>query len=489
MFEPDGFGGQNSVVELDCSGSSPGQPNPPGLDLQALTEGFPAQTRPSGYLFDNSASAGLVTATLFDEQLAAAIEIAQVIALPDCSTAQDCAARFFEDFGLRALRRPLTAEEQARYGAMISGAPNVQDGLRAAARAMLVSPAFLYRAELGQPEGEGLYKLSDYELASQLSFFLWASAPDLALLSAAAAGQLSEPAQLAEQARRLLEDPRSRRTMERFAAQWLGAERILTVDKHPDRFGALDAQLRQSMLEETQRFFSHAVFEAGFEALFLADYTFADERLASFYGLSSQGRVELGSERVGLLTQGALLGAFAYSDQTSPVHRGLFVRERLLCQPLGVPPPGAGGIPEVESGATGRERFSQHSSDPTCAACHRLIDDVGFGFEQFDAIGRYRDSEAGRPIDHSGIIRDLEGPGSQTEQAFSTPRELAELLAGSESAKRCFSTQLYRYARGALEADGDGCSLLQLQQQLLQSDDLSALLVAVTQTPAFRYRR
>ncbi len=488
LSEPDGFGGQNSVVEIACSEDA--------LDLLELTSGFPEQVRPTEYYFDNNADAGLMTATLLTEQLSAARAIAAKVRMPDCAglDRSACAGRFFDDFGLRAFRRPLSASERALFERMVLEAPTLQDGLREAAAAILISPGFLYRSELGQLQPDGRYALDGYEIASALSYFLWGTAPDAGLLEAAAQGVLSTEVGIREAATRLLESEKSRSVMERFAAQWLGAERILTVDKRTDLFGNFDPSLRDALLQETQRFFAHAVFEEDFQALFLADYTLGGRELAGFYGLPAEAvlagqppRIELGPERSGLLTQGAILGVHAYSDQSSPVHRGLFVRERLLCQPLGAPPPGAGGIPEVDPNATTRERFSQHSSDPSCAVCHRLIDDIGFGFEQFDAIGQHRDTEAGRAIDHRGLIRDLEAPG--TEEAFETPRELGEILARSPQAERCFSTQLYRFARGVLESFEDECSLVQVQQQLAASGDIRELLLEITQTPAFRYRR
>jgi hypothetical protein len=172
------------------------------------------------------------------------------------------------------------------------------------------------------------------------------------------------------------------------------------------------------------------------------------------------------------------------------VRRGLFVRRRLLCQDLGTPPPEAGGVPEIDPDATTRERFAQHSADPACAICHQHIDPLGFGFEAFDPIGRVRDSDAGKPIDASGALTDVEGLGTNTSAPFESLGELATLLASSHAAEACFARQSYRFVLGAKESDGDRCSLEALEDHFVASEgDMRELLVAITQLPSFVRRK
>jgi hypothetical protein len=181
-----------------------------------------------------------------------------------------------------------------------------------------------------------------------------------------------------------------------------------------------------------------------------------------------------------------VLASYAHSDQTSPVRRGVFVRERLLCQEMPTPPPNAATIPVIEDGASTRERFAQHSADPSCSACHRLIDPVGFGFEAFDAIGRHRTTEAGQPVDASGVIEGLDGGAT----AFDGLPELAASLAASSEAPACFARQAYRQALGGLEGDAQRCDLERLASAFAAArHDIRELLVAITQLDSFRYRR
>jgi hypothetical protein len=354
---------------------------------------------------------------------------------------------FVRAFGLRAFRRPLTDEELSRYTAM--GDPSL------IVQSMVSSPNFLYRSEVGEPRGDGTYALTPYELASALSYFFWGSMPDDALLTAAANGTLASAQGVEAQARRLMADARAREQLKHFSVQWLGVERVLTEDKSPTLFPSFDANARQALYAQTQDFFAGAT---RFEDLFTD---------------------------AGVLAQGSFLASNAHSDQTSPVLRGLAVRQRLLCQELGTPPPNAGNVPAIDPNATTRERFSQHSSDPACHACHQYLDPVGFGFEQYDAIGQYRTTENGKPIDASGDLADIEGLGSGTHAPFNTLAQLGALLAASPSAHACMARQMFRFASGYVERPEDACVL----KALAGNDDLRELMVAIALNPNFSVRR
>jgi hypothetical protein len=293
----------------------------------------------------------------------------------------------------------------------------------------------------------------------------------------------------------MLDDPRARPVLETFAEQWLGLERVLTADKRTEAYPAYDAALRRALVAETTRLFAHVVLDGShrLDELFEADYTFLDAELARLYGLPAPtmgwARAPLtATPRRGILGHASVLGAYAYSDQSSPVRRGVFVRERLLCQHLGTPPPNAGGIPEVDPRATTRERFAQHASDPACASCHRAIDPIGFGFERFDALGRLRDTEAGRPIDARGDLVDLEALGAGTSAPFASLEELGRILASSRAARRCFATQYLRFARGVVESGADLCAIDAAAARLEATGDLRDAIAATYGAPTFLER-
>jgi hypothetical protein len=185
-----------------------------------------------------------------------------------------------------------------------------------------------------------------------------------------------------------------------------------------------------------------------------------------------------------------VLGAYAYADQSSPVRRGLFVRRNLLCQDFPKPPPNGGKVPAVDPNATTRERFEQHSKDPACASCHQYIDDVGFGFERFDAIGQYRDTQNGKPIDASGDMNDLDHLGAGTHAKFASLPELAGVLAASDQPKSCFARQIFRFTKGAVEAPEDRCAIDGIVKSFSKSGyDMQELMIAVAAAPTFTVRK
>lgn len=508
---PDGFGGQNSVLRQHCAEAGAGGEISPGGDalageLAALTRDLPPETRPRGFGFETHASAGVATSVHVSAWLEAAQTVAaQVAALParfaPCLGQADCPAQFLADFGRRAFRRTLTAAEVTRYTELWRAQADDTQGLAATVEALLSSPNFLYRSELGEAQPDGTFRLTADELAGALSYGFWATMPDDELLTAAAAGALSTPEGLEREARRLLADPRARDQIGEFALQWLGIDALSTKTRRADLYPAWDEALARSMVEESRRFVESAVFEpdAGFDTLIRGDYTFVNDRLAALYGLpgtfgAAFERTSLAGlangPRAGVLGHASVLAATAHSDQTSPIRRGLFVRERLLCTIFGTPPADAGGVPEVDPSATTRERFRQHTAEARCAACHRYIDDLGFGFERFDAIGAYREAEAGQPIDARGNLNDVEGLGTGTDAHFETLPALAGVLAESERARDCFATQIWRYQRGRLETPADACDLGDVQARFRAAGgDLRSLLVGVVLTPAFSWRR
>jgi len=497
----DGFGSYNSVITIACDAA----PDPSTGALADPTTSFPVETRPDGFPFDDHAASGRVTAVHADEQIRAAERIVSALGddiedLAPCDLAEgaSCAEEFARTFGERAFRRPPTDAEIARYGALVLAGDSPIDGMRVAVRAFLVSPHFLYRSETGEPLEDGSFALTGWEIASALSYGLWGSMPDEALFAAARDGALSSDEDLEREARRLLDDSRARVTIRAFAVQWLGVEAISDQPKSAVLFPDADDALREAMLEETASFVAHVVFDGSgrYDELVSADYTFADARLAAHYGLDGVG--EEGNQRVttaevrraGVLGHAALLARYAHSDQSSPIQRGIFVRRRLLCQEFAAPPPDAGGVPDVDPSATTRERFAQHTEREACASCHRYIDDLGFGFESFDALGRYRTMDGDLPVDSRGNLNDVEGLGTNTDAPFSTLPELGRILAESDAAEACFVRQYVRFQRGAREGAAERCGIDALTKRFHDSGgDIRSLIVESYLSPAFRRRR
>lgn len=492
----DGFGGSNSVLEVQTDSE---EVPPRGL---SFTADLPLESRPLGYAFDNNAEAGLVTSVHAEQFMRAAEAVADVaVAEPTwlpCTPEGDgaaCAETFARDVGRRIFRRPLAEDEVSKYAELVRGEAGFDEGLHVALQAMLSSPFFLYRFEVGEPDGDR-FRLTGYELASALSYGLWGTTPDDALLDAAAAGELESAEGMEAQVRRMLEDPRARELVATFGVQWLGVEAITSTTKSMSLFPNFGTTVREAALEETRRLVSHVVFEGSgrFDELLTADYGFIDASLANLYGLPAPEqafqRVSLPPERAGLLGQVSMLGVGAYADQSSPVRRGLFVRRALLCQELPPPPPNAGAVPEVDPSATTRQRFEQHMDDPVCRACHQYIDPIGFGFEHFDPVGVWREQDAGQPIDASAEVAGLEALDDGQVVPFGSLPELGGIIASTEAAPACFARHYFRFTHGRHETEADECAVQTLTERFAETEhDIVALIVATLTAPEFRYRQ
>jgi hypothetical protein len=459
--------------------------------------------------FDNQATALGVTQILAEQYMVASEKIALGAAdhlseLLPCDPAaigeDECAQSFVETFGRRAYRRPLDEDEIERLLKVFAwgrAEEGFSKGIQLVIQAVLQSPHFLYRVEFGMPDPveEDVVPLSHHEIASRLSYMLWASMPDEALFKAADEGRLGTRDEIAAQARRMLDDPKAREAIANFHTQWLTLGKIDTINKDASAYPSYYEGLRPLWKEETLAFLDHVVFdgEGDVATMFTAPYTMMNEELATFYGASGPSsqafeRVDLDPEKhAGLLTQASILAATGKPNQSSPVHRGKFVRERLLCQILPPPPNNAAfNAPEVEPNATTRDRFAEHSENPACAGCHVKMDPIGFGFEHYDGIGMWRDKDQGLPIDDSGELVDTRG----IDGPFHGVVGLAKKLAQSEEVRQCVATQWFRFGYGRVEGEDDRCSMEQVQKTFAASGfDVKALLVALTQTDAFRYRR
>jgi hypothetical protein len=429
---------------------------------------------------------------------------ADMPALLGCDPAQDgedaCVDQFIASFGLRAYRRALASDELTELRELYAAqktAHGFPTAVQLVLQAMLQSPDFLYRVELGAPTATpAVVQLTGHEIATRLSYLLWGTTPTPELLAAASAGELDDAAGIEQHAREMLADARSHQTVNSFHEQWLDLELLETTGKDPEVYPEFDDTLRAAMREETLRFAEYVVFEddGSVEALLTSPFSFVNAPLAAIYGESGSFGDELvrtdldAGQRMGLLTQPSLLSVFAKSNQSSPVHRGKFVRERVLCQQLSPPPAGLVIVPpDPAPDASTRERFAEHSENAQCAGCHALMDPIGFGFEHYDGIGRYRDMDGTFQVDASGQVnssRDADG-------AFDGAIELAQRLAQSDEVRECVAGQWFVYAFGrSVNNELDRCSRERLYAAFAASGHrVPELLVALTGTNAFRFRR
>ena len=439
----------------------------------------PLEPDTNPYLFFNIGAASTTLSELGVQQYEEAAELFTGIVFADAprrealvgclpaAPGDACVAEFLARFGRRAYRRPLSADEQARWlgmaGELSDG--DAWQGLRHAVAGMLQSPHFLYRVELGEPDPIDPTRLryTSHEMASRLSFLLWNSTPDDALLDAAEAGDLLSEVGLLAETDRLLADPRSRTAIRDFFGQFLDLSRLDSITRDPTRYPLFSPTMIDSMRTEVRLLVEDLVYrqQGDIRSMFSTRRTFVNSELAALYGVTAEGAtpvtfvpVELPEDgpRAGLLTLGAFLTMNAHETENSPTARGKYVRARVLCQDVPPPPPDVDLKldPEQAEGKTLRERLEQHRADPSCAGCHSFIDPPGFLFEHFNPIGAWQDLDNGYPIDSSG---DLDG------KPLADARGLAELLKDDKRVGRCIVTQLYRHAIGRRDVPSEWVAL------------------------------
>lgn len=465
------------------------------------THNFPSESEALG--FRNNAdylSVSTLTAQAYvdaGEQFLDAIVANKALlsCTPTAGAEMDCARTFITQFGQRAFRRPLSAEELTQYSALFQKSLTAFDftsAVRATAFAFLQSPKFLYRAEFGAAPSGTVTRPSSYEMANRLSYLFWQSMPDQALFDAAAGDQLATPAALEAQARRMLKDPKASRLLEYFE-QWLGTDTLTTAfTRDATLYPNLTPGLPSLFQRETRAFVNDVLSrpEGNLTELLTAQYTFANGALAQHYGLSGPTgdafvRVDAPG-RAGVLTQGMLL-ARDKATRTSIVRRGLKIRLDLLCELVPAPPPNVNlTLDEANTqNLTQRQRLEQHRTSAACSGCHNLMDPVGVVFESFDAVGRQRTTdEHGAAVDtHSVIDHTLDANGTADSAAG-----LGQLLANSEEVRSCYVTKSFRFFYGRDVAAPDACSIAQLAKSFKgKAYSLSEMLVALTQTDAFQY--
>ncbi|HEX2658485.1 MAG TPA: DUF1592 domain-containing protein [Polyangia bacterium] len=444
---------------------------------------------------------------LVSEALASAA-VQKLSALTTCDTkakGEDaCALDFAKKYGRRAFRRPTTSDDEKLLMAAYSAGRtdgSYQEGIEVMIRAMLQSPDFLYRLETTTPSDTKtkLVPLSQYELAARLSFLLWASGPDDALLDDAGNGKLGSRDAVATRARAMLADPKARTAITDFYNQWVGTSRLDIITKNNTLYPSFSDDVRAGMAQELPAFVEHVLWSGSDHSLtqFLTEpVAFVTPALAKVYGVSAPGgsgsqmvSLPANQNRAGILTQAGFLAVQAHPDQTSPVLRGKFVRSKLMCQPPPPPPMDVNiTLPAVTAAATARQRLSAHlTAASSCMGCHIQMDPIGLTFENFDAVGQYRTKEGNADIDVSGEI--IGARDGSLGGAFSGVKELANKLAASSQVRDCVAEQWYDFAIGRSEDAADGCSLSTLQKTFAASNgNLADLIVGMTQTDAFWYR-
>jgi len=522
----------DGCVAASCSGTN-AQPDPPSYSLRRLRRLSSREydnvvrdllgdtSRPSTHFLKDSytngydnGSAGLAVQS---DQVVAYQAAAEALAatavnsnlkrlLGDCDVVTDgesaCADVFLNTFGARAYRRPLTETELERLrGVFATGAAvgGFATGVQTALELMLQSPQFLYREELGpldaSPDDDAV-RLTDFEVASELSFLLTGSIPDDDLWTAVAEGRFTTTVDYRREAERLLSTQGARDTLRAFLHAWFATNRLSDLSKDAKFYPSFNAALAASMTVELDQFFDAILWGGGqgsLRELFTSNLSFVDGALAELYGVPTTGTgfqpVTLDPAlRKGILSRAGYLTAHAAADSSGPVSRGVFLLQAILCSPL--PPPPANIPAPIPAGdtiaknLTTRERFAEHVSNGFCASCHLFIDGIGFGFEQFDGIGAFRTMENGKPIDSSGSILgtgEIDGP-------YDGVAQLATRLAGSQHLADCYAKQAYRFAMGDIEQGGSG-STEWVKEGFSNESRLTDILMTIVKSPVFVTRR
>jgi hypothetical protein len=457
--------------------------------------------------FDTDQRRLTITAGLWRDYQRGAEEVAEIATrdpaamdgwLPDALPASGVERRdaFIAAFGARAYRRPLSDAERTQLGALFDlGATHFGTldpfvaGVRITLEAMLQSPQFLYRVESAAVAADGLIALSDYELASKLSYFMWDTMPDDELSAAAAAGGLADPATLRAQAERMFDDDRTRAKLAHFHDQLLEIDRWTDTDHTVEGWRP---ELAPMMVQETRLFLDDVVFNGGtISDLLLSNVAFVNEDLANIYGVSGVSgseyrRVELdASERAGLLTRVGFLTKHATLTEPDPIHRGVYINNRILCREVQAPPV----IPDdlMPRGDTNRERIDSITGPGTCgASCHgTMINPIGFAFEGYDAIGRWRTEDNGQPIDAVSSYTTADGQVLDYDGAVELSRDIAAI----DAPHSCYATRLLEFGYGRRAADGDSPLVFRAADGSLAGElTVRDIVIELVASRAFRYR-
>lgn len=461
-------------------------------------------TRVNGYAA-LAAAQTTVSPTAAEKLEAAAYDIAKqamteplrsrlVTCTPAATADENCARQTLSKIGTSTFRRALTDAELGRYvgvsGTAATALGDFYQGLEFGIAALLQSFPFLYRIEVGEPDASNaqLRRFNSSELASRLSYLVWNTTPDAELLAKVAANKNLSSAELSAQVTRLLASPRAQEGIATFHAERFSLGDLNELVKDQNEFPDATVALGQAMQQEVQSMVRYLVFEqrGDYRQLLTSRETFVNGDLARLYGLPAAGdtftRVSFpaDSPRVGLLTTAAFLATNAGAVESSPTKRGKFVRETLLCQTIPLPPPEVVTVlPPDPNLRTMREKLAAHAEVASCAGCHLMMDPIGLAFEHFDALGEYRETDDGEPLDVTG---NLDGV------PFSDPRALADLLAQSPESASCVVRNLYRYATAHIETTGEQPAITKLTDAFVASGyRFDELVKALVTTPELGY--
>ncbi|HZE96921.1 MAG TPA: DUF1592 domain-containing protein [Planctomycetota bacterium] len=493
---------RGAAAYIDCANPAELDPGPPLIrrlnrteyvnsvrDLSGVTVDVAAEVgipeEATGTAFDTSANALVLPPALMEKYFAAADLILEKMKPLAGPSPRD----LIRAFARRAYRRPIQDDELDRLMALHAR----EKTLRLPLKAILVSPHFLFRVEREQP-GNAPYALSGPELATRISYFLWSTMPDEALLADAEAGRLSEAAALEGQVRRMLAHANGKSMTSNFAFQWLQLKKLDFARPSTEFFPAFNNKLKQAMRDEASTFLDKLRQEDGSVLDLLdCDYAWLNDDLAKHYGIAGiEGKqfrkVALKPEnhRGGLLGMGAVLALTSHTSRTSPTLRGKWILESIFGTPPPPPPPDAGTIKEQKKGAeprTFRELMAQHAVQPSCAACHRRIDPLGFALENYDAVGAWRDTQGGKPLDAVGVL--------PSGEQFEGVPGLKQVLARSRDAfERNLIEQMLSYALGRDVQDSDECAIRGIQAAAAKDGHrYSSIVLGIVKSFPFRHRK
>ena len=476
-------------------------------DLVGVTTTIPSSVlAPDGDSVDQRKWEGYQTAaaTAATEIMADSAARAKAITCTPTGTGEDCAAQLIADFGARAFRRPLTADESAGFMALYTNRATLtetgsfDEAAQLIIEAILLSPEFLARPEVNTAAEGDYFVLSGHEVASRLSYMLWGTMPDTTLIDAAAAGELSTKEGILGQAERMLQDPKARGQVAAFhrtyAHMGVGT-RWAEYQRSADLYPAFHEAQIPAASAETEHLFDYLVFDQGgtFQDLITTRVGFVNADLAPLYGLNAADygaefqAVELDENRQGVFTRAGFLGAYAYYDRPSSILRGAFLQKEILCTPIGAPPADANGtpLPTDPSLTTDRQRVDAQTSPPVCATCHlNTINPTGFALASFDAVGQYQPNENGVAIDTNAQV-EMDG----RTVSVTGPADLMSAIADSPQAQRCYAERWVEYAYQRPANNADACVVEGMAANIVQGDyTVQNLIADLTQSDSFRLR-
>jgi polyisoprenoid-binding protein YceI len=453
--------------------------------------------------FDNNAEASKINNGRMDAYWNAAKQVAETVSLTNlmtCSTgtARDqCANTFVPAFGKKAFRRPLVAAEQTSYSNLFRLGASNEAGARLVIQSMLSSPNFLYRAEIGSVVS-GTSNLTAYETANLLSYTFTGSMPDATLFTEADNNRLTTPVQLRTQAERLLATTKAASQFSHFGLQWLHVDDVANLQRDKTLYPQFTQAIGTAMKTELETFLNELFLKPGYKMadVFNPGFTFVNGTLASYYGMNGVTgtnfqKINTNSQRGGVLAMGAVTATLATVTGSHPIHRGLLVRRNLLCQEFAPPPPNVGEVEPLNPNKPTRERFAAHTNNPNCQSCHQYIDDIGFGFENYDAVGRFRTTEGNNiAINASGTISGLAVMTESDNYSFTDLRGLSTVLAtaGAEPTSKCLTKQYHRFATGISEPNECAVNASYSRWQN-KSTDLRDMMLETVTSPTFLTRK